>query len=91
MNLFARRGGVSFLLKPAGYVRDKQGIFKMGRGLGWIFAGYFNYWGPNLPIAQTQPILQYVLYISNNSSCPYIVDNYLFRSSHTVARFTVFV
>jgi uncharacterized membrane protein len=30
-------GGVCFLLKPAGYVRDKQGIFKMGRDTGGVF------------------------------------------------------
>jgi len=40
--LFARRGGVCFLLKLAGYLRDRQGIFKMGQGLGGILAGYLN-------------------------------------------------
>ena len=35
-------GGVCFLLKPTGYLRDRQGIFKMGQGLGGILAGYLN-------------------------------------------------
>jgi hypothetical protein len=52
MSLFARRGGVCFLLKPAGYLRDRQGIFKMERVLGRILAGYLNYWGPNLPLSE---------------------------------------
>ena len=49
-HLRSRNGGVSFLLKPAGYLRDRRGIFLNGRGLGWILAGYLNYWRPNLPI-----------------------------------------
>ena len=45
-----RVGGIWFLLKPAGYWRDRQGNFKMGRGLGGILAGYLNYWRRSLPI-----------------------------------------
>ena len=37
-----RVSGVCFLLKPAGYLRDRRGIFLMERGLGGILAGYLN-------------------------------------------------
>jgi hypothetical protein len=50
--IWTRNGWVCFLLKPAGYLRDKRGIFKMGRGLGGILAGYVNCWRPNLPLSQ---------------------------------------
>jgi hypothetical protein len=61
MILFARRGWVSFytlrgrrgmfFIKTGGVLRDRQGILKMGRGLSGILAGYFNCWGPNLPLS----------------------------------------
>ena len=44
-----RRG--MLLLKLTGYLRDRQGILKMGRGLSGILAGYLNYWRPNLPLS----------------------------------------
>ena len=52
MILFARRGGVSFsnlqgrldmfLLKLAGYLRDRQGIFLNGAGFGRDTGGIFQ-------------------------------------------------
>jgi hypothetical protein len=65
-HLRSRNGGVSFLLKPAGYLRDRRGIFLNGRGLGWILAGYLNYWRPNLPIAQLYYFYRYYSYITMN-------------------------
>jgi len=37
-----RVGGGCFLLKLASYLRDRLGIFKMGRGIGGILAGYLK-------------------------------------------------
>ena len=80
MILFARRGGVSFsslqgrrgmvFIKTGGYLRDRQGIFKMGRGIGGILAGYLNRWRPNLPIYENAQLFIYVLAILIKSMAP---------------------
>ena len=57
-------GGLWFLFKLAGYSRDRQGIFLLGRGWGGILAGYLNYWRHNLPNYQLSVFVQLIQILS---------------------------